>query len=1177
MSIEIFRKAIDRHIDGVIKADDDSSLWLELDEYVLTGEAQSRLEDFLEAYNSHSANGAWISGFFGSGKSHLLKMLAIVLENREINGQRASDIFLRDKCMDIPTLKGLLSKAVSIPSKSILFNIDQKADIISKTQDDAVLSVFLKVFNESCGYYSKQPHIAQMERELDEEGLLERFRQSFQEITGKDWDFGRSRSARYSAAIDQAYSQVTGSDKTGIIDYYSKNYKLSIDDFANLVKEYIDRQEKTHPGFRLNFFVDEVGQYVANSIKLMTNLQTIAESLNTVCKMRSWLIVTSQSNVSDIVGEMTRQSGNDFSKIEGRFSKKIALTGANADEVIRRRLLEKKPDCMGELSKLYRKYENDFKTMFDFADGSKRYRSYADEEAFISCYPFVPYQFDLFQATMLNLSSKEAFTGKYTAIAERSMLAVCQDAAKKLCKDAEKKIGSVVPFDYWYEGIRLALKPAQINQIIVAEHQLSDPLEIRLLKALFLVKYVREFKATVRNLSILMIDDLGVNVAELRKRTEEALAHLERESYLQRVGDNYEYLTDEEKDIDKEIKATYVSPEEIDKFYKEILFDTIIRAPRLTCTNGASYAYIPRIDGRDIGRANSDLAIHFITPQNPNCDNLQALKMQCLGRDEAMFVLPIDPMLIVDVTTFKKTERYLRQNPAAAQPDGQRKRLLEARGDSNRSIRARIEERLKSLISAAPVFICGEDAKTATTEPRSKIGSCFDELATRVYSSYAMISGMGGITEADVHRFLKKDAKLPGIPDTLSEAEQDILAFVRTNEQRGLRSTMKTLTERFEGKPYGWPLGVIDCLVARLWANGHLEASLNGEMLQEASLKNSLLNTHQHSDLVLSLAQQFTPAQIRRVKEFMQDFFAVPVPSQDAKAVGEELLEQFKQLASTLKNLLVQHDSYPFVNGLGESVGTVSKIVGHPWTWFFGEDFAKQMEELLDAKDNLIDPICGAFHNGQAEIYAAAKQFYMEQKVNFPFIKGDPVAYDASGTEEEKLRQLLESPAVYKNAGFKQIKALRENLEKQVAEATAKLHATVEAKVNEQLKQLRASDAYRNATTEARQAVDDTVTAFLANAKQERLLPTLSWNLQNFLYSQIPRFYEILTPPPPSSNAGKGDGDKPKAAKVVPLHSVKPEMGKSMLETPEDIDTYVDALRKRLLDEIEAGNKVFLG
>ena len=72
MSIEIFSKNIARHIDGVIKADDESSLRLELDEYVLTSEVRDRLEDFLEAYNGHYANGAWISGFFGSGthRSH---------------------------------------------------------------------------------------------------------------------------------------------------------------------------------------------------------------------------------------------------------------------------------------------------------------------------------------------------------------------------------------------------------------------------------------------------------------------------------------------------------------------------------------------------------------------------------------------------------------------------------------------------------------------------------------------------------------------------------------------------------------------------------------------------------------------------------------------------------------------------------------------------------------------------------------------------------------------------------------------------------------------------------------------------------------------------------------------------------------------------------------------------
>ena len=232
---------------------------------------------------------------------------------------------------------------------------------------------------------------------------------------------------------------------------------------------------------------------------------------------------------------------------------------------------------------------------------------------------------------------------------------------------------------------------------------------------------------------------------------------------------------------------------------------------------------------------------------------------------------------------------------------------------------------------------------------------------------------------------------------------------------------------------------------------------------------------------------------------------------------------------------------------------------------------------MLDAKDSLIDPICGAFRSGQADIYMAARQFYAEQKVNFPFIKGNPAEYDPAGSDEEKLQRLLESPDIYKNAGFKQIKTLRESLEKQLGEASAKLHSSVESKVTEQLKSLRTSDAYRNATSEARQSVEDAVAAFLANAKQERLLPTLSWNFQNFLSSQIPRLYEMLTPPPPSgSNEGNGVGGKPKNSKVVPLHSVKPEMTKTMLETTDDVDAYINTLRKRLLDEIKAGNKVFL-
>ena len=97
---EIFTKPVDRTIEGVIKADDETSLRNEVEEYVITNEVSQRLENFLECYNEYQKkNGSWISGFFGSGKSHLLKILALLLENREVDGTPVIDIFL-PKCED---------------------------------------------------------------------------------------------------------------------------------------------------------------------------------------------------------------------------------------------------------------------------------------------------------------------------------------------------------------------------------------------------------------------------------------------------------------------------------------------------------------------------------------------------------------------------------------------------------------------------------------------------------------------------------------------------------------------------------------------------------------------------------------------------------------------------------------------------------------------------------------------------------------------------------------------------------------------------------------------------------------------------------------------------------------------------------------------------------------------
>lgn len=538
---QTFAKDVQRPIEGVIKADDAAHLSTEVDEYVLTNEAAKGLELLLEAYTNYTnANGVWISGFFGSGKSHLLKMLAHLLgdvEGQDFDRSQVSESF-RSKATG-SFLPALLTKAERIAAKSLLFNIDQKATLITKDQADALLKVFVKVFDESRGYYGNQGHVARFERDLDTRGQYEAFKEAFEQIAKIPWSQGREQSALEGASIDRAFAEINGQATDGIIKQYQQSYAVSIEDFADEVKAWLDQQPD---GFRLNFYVDEVGQFIGSNTHLMLNLQTIAESLNTKCGGRAWVFVTSQEDMDKVVGDRTKQQGNDFSKIQARFKTRVHLTSADVEEVIRKRLLEKNDDGAAALREIYAFESANFKTLFDFVDGAKKYRNYTDEEHFVGTYPFVSYQFPLFQAAIIGISDHNAFEGRNSSVGERSMLGVVQDVAKVV---GTGELGTLATFDRMFEGIRASLKAQAQQQILVAERNLDNELAIRLLKALFLVKYVESFQATARNLTVLVYDRFGLDLPALAEDVKEALAELERQTYIQRNGQVYEYLTND--------------------------------------------------------------------------------------------------------------------------------------------------------------------------------------------------------------------------------------------------------------------------------------------------------------------------------------------------------------------------------------------------------------------------------------------------------------------------------------------------------------------------------------------------------------------------------------------------------------------------------------------------------
>jgi predicted ATPase len=139
----IFKKDIKRTIEGVIKADNlnDESVFQEVDEYVITNDLSKKLDEFFEVYSSTIGKptesiGVWISGFFGSGKSHLLKILSYILSNHRVHSDLIGELFMQKVQQDFE-LKNNIEKALKIPAHAILFNIDQKAQEEDKKRREA--------------------------------------------------------------------------------------------------------------------------------------------------------------------------------------------------------------------------------------------------------------------------------------------------------------------------------------------------------------------------------------------------------------------------------------------------------------------------------------------------------------------------------------------------------------------------------------------------------------------------------------------------------------------------------------------------------------------------------------------------------------------------------------------------------------------------------------------------------------------------------------------------------------------------------------------------------------------------------------------------------------------------------------------------------------------------------
>ena len=464
----MFAGDINRKINGVIKVDQsgDEVIEQEVREYVITNELKKHFISFFsyysDAFDAPTADvGVWISGFFGSGKSHFLKMLSYILENREIKGIRTVERF-REKFADDPATFMLIDKATRAQTETILFNIDIEGSI--NKDKTAVLRVFAKMFYNHLGFYGDNLKVAMLEHYIDQQGKTDAFRQAFQKRSGKEWTAVRKAFAFNGKSIIPTLVETLDMTEDDAKAWFSDKspIEFSIAQLVSDIKEYVDKQPRD---FRLLFMIDEVGQYVGTDTDMLLNLQSLTEKLGSECQGKVWVICTGQEAIDEII----KVRADEFSRIQARFKTRLSLTSSSVDEVIQKRILKKTPEATVQLEALYDARDSELRNLFSFTDSILDIKGYSGSTEFAVDFPFVTYQFIIMQKVFAEIR-KHGNSGKHLSGGERSMLSGFQEAVQKIQEQNET---ALVPFFRFYDTVHTFLD-GSIRRVIERCQKAAD-------------------------------------------------------------------------------------------------------------------------------------------------------------------------------------------------------------------------------------------------------------------------------------------------------------------------------------------------------------------------------------------------------------------------------------------------------------------------------------------------------------------------------------------------------------------------------------------------------------------------------------------------------------------------------------------------------------------------------
>lgn len=1168
---DLFKKDITRSIQGVVTIgnENEEQKRQELEEYVCTEEITKSFRTFFRRYRESINNptekiGVWITGFFGSGKSHFLKILGYILENEKVAGCESVKYF-EDKINDQMVLADIKTCAKA-KNKVVLFNIDSKAKSDSKSRTQAIMDIMLRAFNESVGYCGSSPWVADLERTLDSEGNLQDFISKFEEYSGRNWVQTRAKALLNRDFIIKALvasRNMSEDSARKFIEDQTKNFTNTTEDFAKVVNSYCIKNKT-----RVVFLMDEVGQFIGDNTQLMLNLQTCVEDLGKYCRGQAWVVITSQQELKAMI-DSTKDKQQDFSKIQGRFDTRLLLSGANADEVIKRRILEKKDIAETPLRALYDANSNKLSNLILF-QAKPTWSGYKDADDFKNVYPFVSYQFELLQKVFEAIREHGMSEGRHLSQNERSLLSAFQNSAKKA---GDLESGILVPFDSFYSTIEEFIDYDIKTVFSNAERRAGlDSFAIRVLRVLFMIKHVKEMPSTIDRLATLMVDNINADKAALKNKIFEALQQLEEETLVQKNGEEYDFLTNEEQDVNKQINNSAYNEGEVQRTIFDIIYDKVLESNKYRYEGRYDFNLNRYVDNEIKGSFSQDnITVKVITPFSGMSTETEYQAESI--RSNSIVVNLTEGAFIDELIRANKIATFKRNNSAtmsAALTEIMSKKSAEL---SDRIKRA--EDIIRASLRTASIYLSGTKLEIKQKDGKDRLQDALKEMVKHDYFKLPLVSYF----YQDQRSILTmlNDNNMTLVEDDISNdankgAYDEICDKIKDDINLRRKVTVKSLLDYFSKKPYGWRSLDIQGMIGALWKRHKIQIFIHDHEVDErnTSFKNDLVRKNNTDTMVVRLHEKIDEQILYTVKRIMSDLYSENLPLDEVN-LKDGVVSFFTRKKDFLGGLKLKYGSdYAGCSAATEIYKDFDAIL-------HTSDASSIFKEIISRKDSLED---------NAETMEHLETFYKEgsnQKKNYQDAKDICQWYDYNKSLQNlsKLDDVVEQ--------MKEIISLDMPFTRMSELANLVFQASTgrEEILNEKLAQ----------TKSALEADRDEVSRELGNTLKSKLTDNQKTRIQNKADEVLEQYEDWLgticvqtknmdsyITASTSTLAGfrtfilsvmSEGSENPVRAKRVRIIDCVPTVNKK-LKKEADVDKVLNAIRKKLLTELESNDEIDL-